>query len=185
MSLKRWIVRFYKVAELSYVLKSYAECLNSLKETSRDSEHHEYLCQSDMSVYDFDCIVKKLYPQKQPSSYDSLIVDESRKVVYCIEFKNQIPSAINNQNIVKKLTNGKDILDNICHKGNVQKNDYEFIYCVVHKARATRYKNPISNREIKFELKQYKDTYFDNIVTNDIEFFKNEFNKEFQDKGCK
>ena len=182
MSLKRWIVRFYKVADLSYVLKSHDMCLNTLKETK---EHGEYLCFSEMLVYDFDCIVKKLYPKKQPSSYDSLIVDESKKVVYCIEFKNQIPSAIKNQNIVKKLTNGKDILDSICGDGNVQKKDYEFIYCVVHKARATRYKNPISNREIKFELKQYKDTYFDNIVTNDIEFFKNEFNKEFQYKGCK
>lgn len=188
MSLTKWIVRFYKVAELSYILKSkyeYNECLDTLKETSKDTQNNEYLCQSDMLVYDFDCIVKKLYPQKQPASYDSLMIDENRKIVYCIEFKNQIPSAIKNQNIVKKLTNGKEILDTICDNDNVQKRDYRFIYCVVHKATKTRYKNHISDREIKFELQQYKGTYFDDIVTNNIDFFKNEFNKEFQHKGCK
>lgn len=176
------------MAELSYILKSkpvYSECLATLKETSKDSHNSEYLCQSDMLVYDFDCIVKKLYPQKQPSSYDSLMIDEHKKIVYCIEFKNQIPATINNQSIVKKLTHGKEILDTICADENVQKRDYKFIYCVVHKARQTRYRNPISDREIKFELKQYRGTYFDDIVTNNIDFFKNEFNKEFQHKGCK
>ena len=175
------------MAELSYALKSktdYSECQESLKETSRDTNNDEYLCQSPMEVYDFDCIVKKLYPQKQPASYDSLFVDENRKIVYCIEFKNQIPSAINNANIKKKLTNGKEILDNICTNENVQKKDYKFIYCVVHKPAHNRYSNPLVDRETKFELKTYKGTYFDEIVTNDINFFKNEFRKEFNEEGC-
>lgn len=142
----KWIVRFYTVAELSYVLKQesqYNDCHESLKQTSFDKENNQYLCQSSMKVYDFDCIVKKLYPQKQPSSYDSLIVDEAKKVVYCIEFKNQIPSQINNANIKKKLTNGKEVLESICSNANVQKKDYKFIYCVVHKPAKTRYNNPI------------------------------------------
>ena len=165
------------MAELSYVLKTkadYSECKESLKETSFDKENHQYLCQSSMEVY----------PQKQPSSYDSLIVDEIRKIVYCIEFKNQIPSAINNANIKKKLTNGKEILDNICIKENVRKKDYQFIYCVVHKPAHNRYGNPLVDRETKFELKAYKGSHFDEIVTNDINFFKNEFRKEFNDEGC-
>jgi len=175
------------VAELSYALKNksdYSECQKSLKETSRDKEHNEYLCQSSMEVYDFDCIVKKLYPQKQPSSYDSLIVDEKGKMVYCIEFKNQIPSQINNANIKKKLTNGKEVLDNICKKENIQKKDYQFIYCVVHKPAHNRYGNPLVDRETKFELKAYIGTHFDKIITNDINFFKNEFRKEFKEEGC-
>jgi len=175
------------VAELSYVLRTnsqYSGCQESLKETSKDKENKEYLCQSPMLVYDFDCMVKKLYPQKQPSSYDSLIVDESKKIVYCIEFKNQFPSAINNANIKKKLTNGKEVLDNICTNENVQKKDYKFIYCVIHKPPKNRYGNPMTDRETKFELKAYKNTYFDDIVTNDINFFKMQFKKEFQEEGC-
>jgi len=175
------------VAELSYVLRNntqYTDCTESLKETSKDKEHNEYLCQSSMEVYDFDCIVKKLYPSKQPSSYDSLIIDEDKKMVYCIEFKNQIPSQINNANIKKKLTNGKDVLDNICSNDNVQKKDYQFIYCVVHKAVQNRYGNPLVDRETKFELKAYKGSHFDKIVTNDINFFKNEFRKEFKEENC-
>jgi len=175
------------VAELSYALQNkidYSECKESLKKTSKDTENNEYLCQSSMEVYDFDCIVKKLYPQKQPSSYDSLIVDENRKIVYCIEFKNQIPSQIKNANIKKKLTNGKEVLDNICTNENVQKKDYKFIYCVVHKPAHNRYGNPLVDRELKFELKSYKDIYFDKIVTNDINYFKNVFRKEFQEENC-
>ncbi len=175
------------MGELSYALKhksEYSECKESLKETSKDKEHNEYLCQSTMEIYDFDCIVKKLYPKKQPSSYDSLIVDEKSKIVYCVEFKNQIPSQINNANIKKKLTNGKEVLDNICTKENVQKKDYQFIYCVVHKPAHNRYGNPLVDRETKFELKAYRGSYFDKIVTNDINFFKNEFRKEFNEEGC-
>lgn len=175
------------MAELSYVLRNntqYTDCTESLKETSKDKEHNEYLCQSSMEVYDFDCIVKKLYPSKQPSSYDSLIIDEDKKMVYYIEFKNQIPSQINNANIKKKLTNGKDVLDNICSNDNVQKKDYQFIYCVVHKAVQNRYGNPLVDRETKFELKAYKGSHFDKIVTNDINFFKNEFRKEFKEENC-
>ena len=176
------------MAELSYILRfnsKYNKCIKSLKETSFDKEHNQYLCESSLEVYDFDCIVKKLYPQKQPSSYDTLMIDESRKIVYCIEFKNQLPSAINNANIKKKLTNGKEILDNICSNGKVQKKDYKFIYCVVHKPAVTRYNNPIRDREIKFEIKAYKGACFDEIITNDINFFKNEFKKEFKEESCK
>jgi len=142
------------------------------------------MCKSAMTVYDFDCIVKKLYPHKQPSSYDSLIIDEQSKIVYCVEFKNQVPSQINNSNIKKKLTNGKEVLDNICKEENIQKRDYQFIYCVVHKPARNRYGNPMVDRETKFELKAYKGKYFDKIVTNDINFFKNEFKKEFNKEGC-
>lgn len=183
----RWIVRFYRVAELSYIFKNnpqFVKCIESLKETSRDKEHNEYLCQSAMRVYDFDCIVKKLYPKKQPSSYDSLLIDEEKKIVYCVEFKNQVPSQINNANIKKKLTNGKEVLDSICSQGNVPKKDYQFIYCVVHKPVQNRYSNPLVDRETKFELKAYKGNYFDQIITNDIDFFKNEFRKEFTEEGC-
>ena len=89
------------MAELSYALRTkadYSECKESLKETSFDKENHQYLCQNSMEVY----------PQKQPSSYDSLIVDEKRKIVYCIEFKNQIPSAINNATVPNVLKAYKD-----------------------------------------------------------------------------
>jgi hypothetical protein len=175
------------VAELSFVLRNnshYSDCKESLKETSKDTENNEYLCKSSMEVYNFDCIVKKLYPKKQPSSYDSLIIDEHKKIVYCIEFKNQIPSQINNANIKKKLTNGKEVLDNICTTENVQKKDYQFIYCVVHKVARNRYGNPLVDRETKFELKAYKGSHFDKIVTNDINFFKNEFRKEFKEENC-
>jgi hypothetical protein len=90
------------VADLSYILHNnspYNDCWKSLKETSFDEKNKIYLCQSDMMVFDFDCIVKALYPKKQPASYDALIVNQEDKLVYCVEFKNQKPSEIDKRNI--------------------------------------------------------------------------------------
>lgn len=118
----KWIVRYYKVADLSYVLHNnsdYNHCWKTLKETSFDERNKVYLCQSEMKVFDFDCIVKTLYPKKQPASYDALIVNEKDKLVYCVEFKNQNAAEIDNSNIQKKLKNGKDILTDLCKKNNV------------------------------------------------------------------
>ena len=155
-----------------------------MRETSFDEKNEIYLCQSDMKVFDFDCIVKKLFPKKQPASYDALIVNQKDKLVYCVEFKNQKPSEIDKSNIQKKLQNGKDILMDICKQNNVPRNLYRFVYCVVFKAEQRGYRNGIKNSTIRFDLEQYKNKYFDEIVTNDIVFFTKEFQKKFNDETC-
>lgn len=183
----KWIVRCCKVADLSYVLHNnsdYAPCWKSLKETSFDKENKIYLCQSDMKVFDFDCIVKALYPKKQPASYDALIVNQEDKLVYCVEFKNQKPSEIDKKNIQKKLENGKYILTDICKQNNVQQHLYTFIYCVVFKKNKGGYRNGIKNSTIRFDLEQYKNQYFDEIITNDIVFFTREFKKKSTTESC-
>jgi len=183
----KWIVRYYKVADLIYILKNNRQiesCWKSLKETSFDEKNKVYLCQSDMKVFDFDCIVKTLYPKKQPASYDALIVNQKDKLVYCVEFKNQKSSEIDKTNIQKKLKNGKDILTNICKQNNVSPNLYRFIYCVVFKADKRGYRNGIKNSTIRFYLEQYKNQYFDEIMTNDIVFFTREFKKKFMAESC-
>lgn len=175
------------MADLSYVLHNnsdYCHCWKTLKETSFDERNKVYLCQSDMKVFDFDCIVKRLYPKKQPASYDALIVNEKDKLVYCVEFKNQNASEIDKTNIQKKLKNGKDILTDLCKKNNVQHNLYKFIYCVVFKKNKRGYRNGIKNSTIRFNLEQYKNQYFDEIITNDIVFFTREFQKKFMAETC-
>jgi hypothetical protein len=175
------------VADLNYVLHNnthYESCWKSLKETSFDEINKVYLCQSDMKVFDFDCIVKTLYPKKQPASYDALLVNEKNKRVYCIEFKNQKPSEIDKSNIQKKLKNGKDILTDLCKQNNVQQSLYTFIYCVVFKKNKGGYREGIKNSTIRFDLEQYKNQYFDEIITNDIVFFIREFQKKFTDETC-
>jgi peroxiredoxin family protein len=91
------------MAELSYIIKqNYKSSFDTLKHTSYDKENSVYMCQSSMKVVDFDHLTKDLYPQKQPSSYDSLIIDEETKKVFCVEFKINKNHTLKIQNYTKK-----------------------------------------------------------------------------------
>ena len=61
--------------------------ISSLKNTSFDKENSIYLCNDEsIDIYDFDYIVKKLYPLKQLSSYDALLIDNNQ--IFCVAYKN-------------------------------------------------------------------------------------------------
>lgn len=161
----------------------YKSYCSNLKELSLDSHNGIYLCQNETKmVYDFDRIVKDKYPKKQPASYDSLLIDNN--IIYCIEFKNEEYSSIDRKRVRNKLINGKNVLVEIFQEHNIQIKDYIFNYCVVYKNSPTKWRRGISKNTVQFELEQYENKYFDKIVTNDINFFKKEFKKEFQEEGC-
>ncbi len=175
------------MADVHSIFKSqYKDYLSSLKETSFDKEKNEYLCQDTTQyVYDFDKIVKDKFPAKQPSSYDALLLSRGNNTIYCIEFKNQKYSDIDREKIAKKLQNGKDILKNIFYKNRIPLTDYRFIFCVVYKNTASRWRRGIEKNEIQFELAEYKGRYFDDIYTNDVQFFTKEYKKHFhKDLTC-
>jgi hypothetical protein len=171
------------MAELSYIIKqNYKSSFDTLKHTSYDKENSVYMCQSSMKVVDFDHLTKDLYPQKQPSSYDSLIIDEETKKVFCVEFKNQQKSHIKNTELHKKVKNSDETIRYICSEYNVAKSDYTFILCVVYKENPSNYRyRRFEKNIIHFELDVYTGKYFSKIITNDIDFFKKEFDKKF---GC-
>jgi len=156
---------------------------STLKETSLDSHNGVNLCENESkTVYDFDKIVKDKYPKKQPASYDSLLIDN--KTIYCIEFKNEEYADIDRKRVRNKLINGKEVLVEIFREHNIQIKNYTFNYCVIYKNSPTKWRRGILKNTVQFELKQYENEYFDKIVTNDINFFKNEFRKEFKEEGC-
>ena len=183
MSLIKWIVKFF-MAELNYILKKhYSNHFNTLKNTSYDKNNDTYLCNSTLDVLDFDGLTKSLNPHKQPSSFDCLLCNEEEKKVYCVEFKNQEKSMINNKELHNKLKDGKSSLDGILHQHNISKDNYDFIFCVAFKASKMHYKyrRKIELTSIYFNLEKYSDK-FDDIITNDIEFFTTEFHKKY---SCK
>jgi len=156
---------------------------STLKETSLDSHNDVHLCENESkTVYDFDKIVKDKYPKKQPASYDSLLIDNN--TIYCIEFKNEEYADIDRKRVRNKLINGKEVLVEIFREHNIQIKNYTFNYCVIYKNSSTKWRRGILKNTIQFELEQYENEYFDKIVTNDINFFKNEFRKEFKEEGC-
>ncbi len=171
------------MADFSFVIKQhFKSSLDTLKNTSYDKENDIHMCQSGMQVVDFDHLTKEIYPQKQPSSYDSLIIEESTKKLFCVEFKNQKTSYIKNKELHKKVKDSDGIIKHICSNHNIAKSDYELILCIVYKADSSRYQyRRFKEKIVHFRLDAYRGKYFSSIVTNDIEFFKKEFNKKF---GC-
>ena len=171
------------MAEMSYVIRSkYSDSLNTLKNTSYDKENRVYICQSDMEVVDFDKLTFELYPQKQPASYDALLIEENIKDIFCIEFKNQKISDIKNTQLHKKVKDSDTTLKKLCSENSINKNEYNYKLCIVYKQNATkpqyrRFKEKI----VHFGLDVYSGVYFNKIVTNEISFFQKEFKKKY---GC-
>ncbi|AKF25564.1 hypothetical protein YH65_09375 [Sulfurovum lithotrophicum] len=168
------------MADATFIFESnFSVQVSTLKETSFDNKNSIYLCQDESQlVYDFDKIVKEQYPTKQPASYDALLIDGEK--VYCIEFKNQKYSEIDREQITKKLTNGKTVLEEIFSDNSVNKREYKFIYCVVYKDGVARWRRGIEKNEVQFGLERYKGEYFDEIYTNDVQWFTHEYKKHFK-----
>ena len=171
------------MAEMLYIFKQkFSDSFDTLKNTSYDKENNIYLCNSSMSVIDFDDVTQKLYPKKQPSSYDSIIIEEKDKKVFYIEFKNQDKTDISNKILHNKVKCSDETILNICKTNNIKKDNYNYVLCIVYKTTNTKYQyRRFEKNTIHFELRQYIPKYFGKIITNDIEFFKKEFNKQY---GC-
>ncbi len=169
------------MAEFSYVIKQhFDDCFNTLKETSYDKENDQYLCQSSMRVLDFDAVTKKIYPKKQPASYDALISIEVKKEIFYVEFKNQKKSNIKNKEIKKKVVDSHQTLKTISSKHHVRLKDYKRILCVVYQQEKALYRyRRFKENIVHFDLQAYYEgQYFDHVITNDIDFFKVEYQKK-------
>ncbi len=173
------------MADIGQFIQSYQNCHSTFKETSLDSDNNENLCTNEsQKVIDFDKIIKEKYPNssERPKSFDALYVYEDN--IFCIEFKNQKPSQIINQDICEKLTEGKAELDKLLQELNIQSSNYDFAYCVAYKKciePRDRYKCGIDKGKVMFGLAQYKQQgLVKEIFTEDVNFFTKQFKKQFQ-----
>jgi len=173
------------MADIGQFIQSYQSFKSTFKETSFDSDNTQYLCTDESSeVINFDKILEVNYPDSntRPKSFDALYVHGDN--IFCIEFKNQKPSQINNQDICQKLTEGKAELDTLLQTLNIQSSNYNFAYCVAYKKciePRDRYKCGIDKGKILFGLELYKNKgLVKEIFTQDVSFFTKEFKKQFQ-----
>ncbi len=168
------------MANLDEVLTTkYETSFSTLKNTSHDSTNDIYMCQSKMQVIDFDHLTRELFTQKHPASPDALWSDEDLKNIYEIEFKNQEKSKVKNQNVQKKAKDGKNTLDKICSENSVPLEEYKLIYCVAYKSNPNKreYSSRYDESSIHFGLKSQEGMYFDKVITNNIDFFTQEFKR--------
>lgn len=166
--------------------KKYSACLTDFKTLSFDSKNKKSLCQNTTHKYfNFDEIVKKRNCKPTPASPDALIFKDNK--IYCVEFKNSFNDNVKASVIKKKLENGHKVLSEIFTELSLQLKNYQLIFCVVHKGfnetevekknrkwEKLRYR--IKERHIiQFDLAQFKGKYFDEIITKDVNFFRDQF----------
>ncbi len=160
--------------KLEDVLKTkYKNCFTTLKSTSYDKEHDLYMCKSYKKVIDFDRLTREIFPINHPSSYDALWSNEDLEQIYGVEFKNQDKSGVKNKKIQKKAKDSKITLEIIANKHEIVLQNYKLIYCVVYKSNPNKkeYQTRFDTNGIHFELKQFKGLYFDEVITNNIDYF--------------
>lgn len=153
--------------------------LSSLHKTSFDSDNQEYLCndKTTANVYDFDSYVaSKSSGIKLPASPDAILVGD--KKLYFIEFKNQIPSKIDKENMRNKFKAGTAILKDLLK--DFTPKDVKFVFCIVHKSEYKRFFNSsyIEALPARFGLEEENkksDNFYSEIIGENIDYYKNKF----------
>ena len=173
------------MADVNLFLREYSSFKSTFKETSFDDDNEIYLCTDEsQEVINFDKIIETKYPDsnKRPKSFDAIYIYHDN--IFCIEFKNQKPSQINNSDIQEKLVYGKKKLVEFLQELNIQIRDYNITFCVVYKEckePIDRYKCGISKNEIQFGLGKYKQNGFiKEIFTENVNFFTKAFKNKLQ-----
>lgn len=163
-----------------YLHKELGPYQSSLYETSFDKENNEHLCSDKeaSNVYDFDQYVAATCdPKKLPASPDTIFI--GHKNLYFVEFKNQRANKIDSAEIKRKFSKGTEILQNLLNVFTPR--DCKYHFCVVFRAeKAPKYFNPrpIEQNAVRFGLEEINikyDRFYDQIITEDISFFKKEF----------
>ncbi len=175
------------MADIKLFIREYSSFKSSFKETSLDDDNNTYLCNdTSQEVINFDNLIKKLYPDSniRPKSFDAIFI--YKNFIFCVEFKNQKPSSIDNKEVREKIIEGKEELIKLFTKLNIQKKDYNFIYCVVYKnckLPYDSYKCGIDKGKIRFgleDLTNKENSFLTKVYTDSVSFFTKEFKKLFK-----
>jgi len=161
---------------LSQKLRGFA---STFKATSFDNANGEYLCNDQVTgeVYDFDAYVLHCGIQPIPASPDAIYTGS--KDIYFVEFKNQRASDIDKAQMQRKFESGTMILKSLLE--NFTARDCRYHFCVVMKnqprPRFMDYRH-IEKNVVRFgleELNEKMGRFYDNIVTENLDFYVEEF----------
>lgn len=179
------------MADTSVLKKYFQNYLSSLKETSYDKNNKEYLCYSNKEVVNFDDFTQNTsdFAFKKSKSCDGVFLSEISQEVYCIEFRNQKHSDIDNNDMKGKYIDSLINLQTIFQKENIAVQNYQFYFFVVYKnpTNMGMYKSRGLQNQIQFgldyEREKYKDNYiiFNSIIkTEPKDNFKRYYGKFFK-----
>lgn len=113
--------------------KGYESTLRELSWSRKTgSQERVTFCNSNLPAFNFDQFKEdycRNLRQRDKSSFDALVLRDRR--IYCVEFKNQKPRDIDNQEVRDKYKDGVELLSNLFESHRVNPLEYEFFYCVV------------------------------------------------------
>ena len=170
------------MATIDNFVNKYSIYKSTFKDTSYDKENSSYLCKDKtQEVIDFDRIIEDKFVVR-PKSFDAIYIDSN--IIYCIEFKNQKPSKIDNKEVQQKLLQGKNELVKLLQDLNINIRVLTFKYIVVYKncdKNFEKYKCGILKDKIEFGLEKYKKSGFvKDVITSDVSFFTRAFKLKFK-----
>ncbi len=173
------------MADINQFKQKYASFVSTFKLTSYDSNNDIYLCKDEtQEVINFDKIIETKYPDSniRPKVFDALYFDENTNRIYLIEFKNE--KKPDKKEIEGKLIDGRNEFSILLNELHISSKNYTYIFCLVYnqfKPKEERFKRGLY-KSIRFEfLNRYKNIgLIDEVFTEDISFFSQQFKKNFQ-----
>jgi hypothetical protein len=167
--------------------------IKSLKETSYDPTHDEYMSEADLPVYNFDAIkdeyVSDMGLSETPCSCDALYYNRKAEEYYLIEFKNGIIDNLKNYEIKLKLYDSLLILLDLINK-TAEYSRKHVIYILVYndtkEHTSKQYKQIFINKItslakepiVQFGLNRFNKLYFKKVNTYTQEQFDKYFVKQ-------
>lgn len=165
------------MADLGILRTFFKDYTATLHQTSFDEEKQEYLCNSkeQQGVYYFDEYVKKKYTIKTPRSFDALVFPKNyTNAVVCIEFKNQILSEIDMNQILEKYEQGFNELSKIFQEHNIPVSICSFEFLLVCRnskgeGNIAISRNRFRNRNKKeYQLRKWAEEHSNKMIRNSI-----------------
>lgn len=145
------------MADLTKIKQELKDYTDTLKNISYDKNNNEYMCNSEIEVFNFDSYKEKTYKNKK--SFDGLYLNLNDNEVYCLEFKNQKTCNINNQDIQGQYEDGIEILFDLLRSNNINIKEYKFYFFVIfsNSNEITQYRRGFKETEIFFGLEDKRE----------------------------
>jgi len=155
--------------------------LQPISRLSYDKKNKIPLCQYKNEFYAFEEIVKLKHSKELPNAVDMLYINDEKKEVWFVEFKNRKKDNIDKFDIKRKILDSLisfyELFDEIlCCK-------YKKKYFVVYKCENDdihlKLFNEFEDREIYFDLKEIENKFLEEVITDCCNNFLKEFEKRF------
>lgn len=165
------------MADLGKIKTHFREFASSLKETSFDEDNDEFLCnsQEQEGVYNFDNYMRQKFSEsKTPKSFDALVIPKGyENIIICIEFKNQILSKIDMEEIRKKYESGTKELVEIFENYNLAIKEYVFEFFLICRnsiggGEVHKFQDRFENNEKELGLKAWAEKHSNKILRQSI-----------------